>query len=373
MLFIYLIQTEPVGDSIRDYLRTKAQEEARRTGLYDCVLDPYGCGNGVLPIGTGFILPPSEVYENIYLKPGGAEARRSEPGWPAFRQLWPSIATGASGRAADDSEFDVSEVDMTNFPDLVCAETEINRPTYGDCLRWERHPGLGIAGWESYGETLYVQVKASSAEDANATAAKEALIAWNPKGLNEDNVVIIPVKYDYEDLWRWAKVINRFAYTSGNTLGITGSWMGQNWEAYRGDAVYPVAEIPEVGLTELGSEKGDELRTTIHVMTMELQRTVAALPQLLGQLNVPVDAVGVVAEVDRTPSGRPVPEPGVASANVGAEPGASGPSVGAGRVEESDSSVSVSTWMIAGGAGIAGLLVLASVVFVTIRLRRRVI
>ena len=262
---------------------------------------------------------------------------------------------------------------MTNFPDLVCAETERHRPTYGDCLRWERHPGHGIAGWESYGQTLYVQVKASSAEDANATAAKEAIIAWNPKGLNQDNVVIIPVKYDYEELWRWATVINRFAYTSGNTLGITGSWMGQNWEAYPGGAVYPVAELPEVGLTESGSEKGDELRTTIHVMTMELDRTVAALPRLLGQLNVPVDAVGVVAEVDRTPSGRPVPEPGVASANVGAEPGASGSSVGAGRVEESDSSVSVSTWVIAGGAGIAGLLVLASVVFVTIRLRRRVI
>ena len=151
--------------------------------------------------------------------------------------------------------------------------------------------------------------------------------------------------------------------------------MGQNWEAYAWDveAVYPVAEIPEVGRTELGSRKGDEVRTTIHVRTMELERTVAALPQLLGHLNVPVDAVGVVTDVDRTPSGRPVPEPGVASANVGAEPGASGPSVGAGRVEESDSSVSVSTWMIAGGAGIAGLVVLASVVFLTVRLRRRVI
>ena len=173
--------------------------------------------------------------------------------------------------------------------------------------------------------------------------------------------MIIPVKYDYEDLWRWATVINRFAYTSGNTLGITGSWMGQNREAYAGDveAVYPVAEIPEVGRTESGSAKGDELRTTIHVRTMELERTVAALPQLLGQLNVPVDAVGVVASVDRTPSGRPIPAPGVVSANVGAEPGASGSSV--------------STWVIAGGAGIAGLLVLASVVFLTVRLRRRLI
>ena len=95
VLFIYLTQTEPVGHSIRDYLRTKAQEEARRTGLYDCVLDPYGCGNGVLPIGTGFILPPSEVYENIYLKPGGAEARRSEPGWPAERADGPQMTASS--------------------------------------------------------------------------------------------------------------------------------------------------------------------------------------------------------------------------------------------------------------------------------------
>ena len=131
VLFIYLTQTEPVGDSIRDYLRTKAQEEARRTGLYDCVLDLYGCRTGVLRTGTGFILPPSEVYEDIYLKPGGAEARRSEPGWPAFRQLWPSIAGEATGARGVASGFDVSEVDTTNFPDLVCAETKSNRPTYG--------------------------------------------------------------------------------------------------------------------------------------------------------------------------------------------------------------------------------------------------
>ena len=181
MLFIYLTQTEPVGDSIRDYIRTKAQEEARRTGLYDCVLDPYGCGNGVLPIGTSFLLPPSEVYENIYLKPGGAEARRSEPGWPAFRQLWPGIAGGATRAAAAHSGFDVSEVDMTNFPETDCARESIRG--FVDCARWERHPGLGIAGWNSYGETLYVQVKASSAVDANATAAKpESTDAERPWG-----------------------------------------------------------------------------------------------------------------------------------------------------------------------------------------------
>ena len=40
------------------------------------------------------------------------------------------------------------------------------------------------------------------------------------------------------------------------------------------------------------SDNPAEYRETIHVMTMDLDRTVLALPHLLRQLDIPVDAVG---------------------------------------------------------------------------------
>ena len=68
-------------------------------------------------------------------------------------------------------------------------------------------------------------------------------------------------------------------------------------------AVFPLDSVqPAVG--------GDEstFRDTIILWTMKLQPTVDALPQLLGQLDIPVDAVGVVIEVGRAPGGSGVIE-----------------------------------------------------------------
>ena len=372
MLFIYLTQREPVGNDVLDYIRSKAQEEARRTGRHECVLNPIGCAAGLLGTDGGFVLPTSQVYEDIRLKPGVAEARRSEPGWPAFRQIWPRASDPSNEARGAATEVDVSAVDTTTIADLVCAESETTRVTYSGCLWWERLPNLRIAGVNGGYTTVYVQVKVLPGEEEDPEVVRDELTSFYRRA-DRESYIVIPVKYDYEELWRWAKVINRFAHTSGNTLGITGAWLGENREAYPGDAVYPLATLPEARPSpSSGAIDLADLRTTIHVMTMERDRTAAALPQLLGQLNIPVDAVGVVVQLDRTPAGRPMAAPGVASANVGAEPGASGSSVGAGRVEESDSR-GVSTWVIAGGAGIAGLVVLASVVFLTVRLRRRVI
>ena len=302
-LHIFLAQTEPVSDEILRYIREKAQDWVRRTGGDKCVLWVNGCAAGVLSTGGGYILPVSNVYETIRLKKRGAEARRSHAGWPAYRQLWPVAAGGARGDASGTtgtSDFDVSEVDMTNFPELDCA-TQILFTTLGACQRWARHPGLGIASWRST-DKLYVQVKAPAGQEGNVAAAREALIRWNPEGLNEDNLVIIPVKHDYEDLWRWAEVIDRFALSSGNTLGIVRAGMGEN---YGTNGVFPLADLPNARRRDSDGRVIDrraEYRTTIRVYTLELQRTLDALLRLLGQLNVPVDAVGVVFQyVDSIP------------------------------------------------------------------------
>ena len=77
--------------------------------------------------------------------------------------------------------------------------------------------------------------------------ARESLRAFYY--LDPDGTVLelIPVKYAYEDLWRWGTIINRFALTSGNTLGITKARIGMNSAGeVVGEVVYPVESLPEV-------------------------------------------------------------------------------------------------------------------------------
>ena len=298
-LFVYLTQSEPVGQDIYDFMNRKAHEEARRTGEYPCLLEVNGCGNGVLIHLIDIILPPSEVYEIILLSPGGAEARLSKPGWPAFRKLWPVEEEGATGASGSSGTLDTSEVDTTNFPPLDC-RTQAYTKVYSGCLTWADNPGLGIAGFNHNGLGYY-QVKVRPGhEEADAEAAKAALHRQYP-AYDDGQIVVIPVKYDYEELWRWTTLLDRFAYTSGNTLGITAAEMGENWAVVRGrDSVFLVPQ--NLRLFEIDGKADD--RTTINIWTLKLDRTVAALPQLLSQLNIPADAVGVVSRVDRTPKGR---------------------------------------------------------------------
>ena len=145
-LFIFLTQDDRVGNDVLDHMRRTAQEEARRTGEYECVLDSYGCGSGVLPLhtGAGYILPESSVYQDIQLLPGGAEERRSYGGWQVFRELWPGGASGAVGYSSTTGDFDVSDVDVTNFPVLRgnCGRLMASNGTYDSCLLWEEITSL---------------------------------------------------------------------------------------------------------------------------------------------------------------------------------------------------------------------------------------
>ena len=302
-LFIYLTQTDPVGDEVYDYILGKAKEGARRTGEYQCVLELNGCGDGVFETGRGFILPPPKVYENIRLKPGGADARRSEPGWASYRQVWPVAGSGSTDQGVP-GDFDVSDVDTTNFPPFDCEKEATSHAAWG-CT----YSGLGIAGWHGGGDRSYVEVKIPPGQEVEvaAVAVREELYRRNRK-LNEDNVVIIPVKYDFEELWRWQLVLDRFAASSGNTIGIVQAEVGLNKGAYRGGVVYPLTSVPQARKDHsTGFLDKATLRHTVRVYTLDLEKTVDALPKLLPQLNIPVDAVGLVAQVDVTPSGRLTP------------------------------------------------------------------
>ena len=318
-LFIYLTQDDRVGTDALDFMRRTAQEEARRTGEHECVFDPYVCGSGVLPTGKGYILPESSAYQDIKLLPGGDEARRSQAGWQAFRELWPGGAAGSEGSSEDPGSdgFDVSGVDVTNFPVLRgnCGQLMGSNATYDSCLNWERNPDIRVAGWQST-DKAYVQVRIPDGDASKIAAAKEAVIQSKRIGLNEDNVEIIPVNHDYEELWRWSTVLDRFANSSGNTLGITSASLGYNINRYAGEptVVWPLDDIEEA------HDNRAEWRTIIHLQTLDVPGTATALPQLLRQLAIPVDAVGLIYERVFTPPQRVTPDPGQQlSAGVGSD------------------------------------------------------
>ena len=252
-----------------------------------------------------------------------------------------------------------------------------------------------------------------------------------------DEVVVIPFNYDYEELWRWATILNRFALSAGNTIGVGGASVFEN-RGGGGDWEY-VWPVEGFGPTRQNRER----RPTIELDAIDHHAVAAALPTLLPQLGIPIDAVGVVRGGDsgRFLTGKVV---AVGDTQQGASAGsensvgdgeletndtatesnpladasmeqggtASAPVVGASQPDkpseraisnqneetldstssllvssdvaqgiseeitqlaEAPSDTGSSAWMTGGVAGAAGLVVLAAATLVTLRLRRRAV
>ena len=307
-LHIYLKQAEPLGEDVYRYLWEKAE-----TREFECPTIPNtrGCGLGVFRYkewwpSTLYILPMSQVYEDIRLLPGGADARRSEIGWPSYRQLWPRVARATGGD--DDAEsysFDLSDVDTTNFefPPASCW------PDHSDSCHkwreWQYRTSRNMKGWDTpidtagwydkpYLNTSWIQVPIEPGEGSEKLVAVKKTIRERHWRSDEHELILIPVKYGYKDMWHWAELLNRFARSSGNTIGITEATIWYNVPLTRGETVFLLSSLQEASESEFGGPDYNTVRDTIHVTTLDLQKTVDALPHLLGQLDIPVDAVGMV-------------------------------------------------------------------------------
>lgn len=245
----------------------------------DCMLD-YTFTSG------GPIFPWDSSYDVITLNTGGAKGRKQAAGWASWRQLWPADSPGATGTSGT---FDVSDVDTTNFPEIECAPP--NRTQ--SCAQYTDHPDWGIAGIHAGGgRKTYVQVKAIKGEEAAAEAALRAKMKQSgiKVAYDANRIIVIPVKYDYKQLWQWSVVLDRFAISSSNTIGITGAHVGENGGGYE-VTIFPLNDLQDAG------ENTSSLRETIHVWAIDPQRVVDALPTLLPLLGIPIDAVGVVGRV----------------------------------------------------------------------------
>ena len=309
-LFIYLKQTEPLGEDLALYFIGKARAEVRRSGGDECVFRDFHCDVGILKRGYerwGFILPVSTVYEDIRVRVGGAESRRLELGWASYRKVWPASAddSAADNGSRSAEIFDISDVDTTTFPEVDCRETP--KASYS-CGRWRASPGLGVAGAYGNGLFLWLHVKAAPGDEEKLASAREAYAnAYNTN--HPDRLTIVPAKYDFGEMWRWQVLLDRFALSSGNTVGIVKAQITSNVAGgYFGDVSFPLESVrPAATPVEPTSvEHFATYKPTLVVGTLELEQTVAALPRLLPQLGIPVDAVGLVLEETLAPFvGRP--------------------------------------------------------------------
>ena len=249
-------------------------------------------------------LPKSSQYENILLV-GGESGRREIPGWASWVRVWPGPPPGRP--APPVVAYDVSDVDLKSYPEPNCGDLRSS-----SCQMWERHPGLGIAGSHGNAEASYYQIKNPPTDDSGLEALKKKLDICHgqvapckmtaPDGRTwylsrgRSNTVIIPVKHDFEELWRWSVILNRFAVSSGNTIGITRATVSWNSGAHRPnnpDVVYLNGVKPAT------DREPEHMREMVVLRARDIHVAAAALPVLLPQLGIPVDAVGIVRRSDQ--------------------------------------------------------------------------
>ena len=238
---------------------------------------------------------------------------------------------------------------------------------------WEsRYPGLGVLGINGFDFSgYYFEVKSPPDDVVELEELKQKLLpcydtpghrcydefrnaySRRPKAVE---IIVVPVEYSYYDLARWAEILNRFAVSSGNTISLLGTRIGTNYEGYE-VTLYPLIDLQKAESGD-GGKIYSAVRTTIHVWADDAQRVAAALPDLLAQLGIPVDAVGVIGQSNARRGGPEIALDGSSS-------------IFADKILGGDSSSGDSTgWILTAMAGgLAGVLLIAAS-FVTIRVRR---
>ena len=343
-LYVYLEQSEMPSTEVFAFLRSKTYEYMAQPGegpgsygAWECgsltgrdwrlcilrVLD-YPSWSGVTNM-VDFTLPKSVDYYGIALRLGGREARRSVGGWASWKQLWPVPAGGAS--ASGSTGFDVSDVDLRNIPEIDCDKGEFHSgQKTSSCWAWVALGGAepGFAGIHAhdYGDTIYVHTTTPIPEDPAGLEALKLLLApafemvglhWSRTGKGESyKVEFIPVKYDFGQLWRWRVILDRFALSAGNNVGIDGVWVDTNaeFDDGRNRRLYTWLNGVQPSGSDGATWNWDRVRNILTVRSLDPEATIAAFPTLLPALGIPTDAVGLVVRSDRRPWGPAIPLPG---------------------------------------------------------------
>ncbi len=317
LLYIFIANPESEGQAINDYIYQKAKQAVQADPVPHCFTEehPDWCNGGTmeLPFSAsgpprGALLPGSEQYANLRLIPGGKQALTEQPGWASFKHLWPAsdaILAGAGG----DGTFDLSDVDL-----VVDGEPDCSNTYHSGCKWYHFNPNLEIVGdWGNFTNpeaTKLYEVKAEPGKERERIKAVKAAFARNrpdlKPGVNWAKRVFVPVKYSYLELWRWATLLDRFAQSRSNDIGVERAEVGANTGVEPYESHY-LAGVAPAGNTDRPRDMA-RIRTTIEIWSFEPQKTIRALPQLLSQLGIPEDAVGVVVDGNELPTAPEIPE-----------------------------------------------------------------
>ena len=340
-LYVYLEQSELPSMELLKFLHSKTYEYMAQPGEGPDSYGAWNCadetGNEWLrciykelgrPSWSNYIssidsvrLPRSLVYPAIAFGLGGGEARRSVSGWASWKQLWPAPVGGAS--ASGLTGLYVSGIDLTNIPEIDCEEHD-----YGSmrtsCWAWLYDDDPGVAGvhanWNT-GDTIYVQTTTRIPEDpVKLEALKQRVVpgyekiplsrtyrvfALGPR--TSFKMEVIPAKYNFGQLWIWHVILERFALSAGNTVGIDGAWVRTNAEFDDGrDPEYTWLNGVQPAGSNGSTWNWEKVRSVLAVMTLDPEATIAAFPTLLPALGIPTDAVGLVIRLNKAPGYPPV-------------------------------------------------------------------
>ena len=334
VLYFSLRQDGDVADNVYDFIRAKSSEFYDRWPDDVPVLSYYDeCLEHLKPtyrecyleVGLNRLyLPKSMEHNDILFYTGDETARRLELGWASWRQVWPVVAGGASGSSETPTTFDVSDVDMTNLPVDACPN-KLHGGRIEVCSR-DQNVALSVTGRHSGEGTVYYQIKDPPEKEVDLAALKEILWpcydrigsctytatttklqvvdgvdtyvatstqVYSSAGSDSTSKVeIIPVKYSLGELTRWAEILNRFATSRGNTIGIMLTVVASNrWGST--SAIWPMDNLGPARKGLIGYDPAS-IRETIAVTGFNAQRIADALPTLLPLLGIPVDAVGII-------------------------------------------------------------------------------
>ena len=306
-----------VGEKMKEYAQLwPGRVDLNRGRLWDCRSGQSDADCLVMyvdevPWGVESVFDPVWSYDSLFLMAGNSDTRSSITGWAGWTQLWPAAKAGGQGEPdstrgeTDESAttFDVSNVDTTNFPELDCSL--VSNPDPCESWSWNVERGIdGMVGYLStswlYGEgTLYIQLHRDPDDLEAFEAAKAEILRLKPQEWQDQEWVIIPVKHSYPDLWKWGLILDRFAETSGNTIGILGAGVHHNARSAHGDSKLGLYRDEGAG-NDWSEGEGfldvSLVRQTVSVDTLDAYVVRDALPVLLPQLGIPVDAVGVILE-----------------------------------------------------------------------------
>ena len=298
---------EGIGEEMKEYARLWPGRVDIQKNLWPRVCDPgdsdADCLLKKLQVDVEVLLDDIENYDSLYLRAGTQNDRSKVRGGAGWTRLWPGVQQGEGQRDVSPSSFDVSDVDTTNFTDIADIDCRRHGGNFS-CGAWRGNAARGINGVvgvrstsEIIGEGVaYIQLHKDPSDPAAYEAAKTALLQHKPEDWPE--WVIIPVKYSFPDLWKWGMILDRFAKSRGNTIGILSANNHNTGTAAFGRSQLGLYRDVETGVWREGQGTSDLslIRETVSISALDPYVVRDALPVLLPQLGIPIDAVGFISQ-----------------------------------------------------------------------------